>query len=354
MKRISKKYKINQSYKNTENNFNPINIRFLKNIVNDSFSKYWIDNMFCLFKSINDILYLIYSKDNSIICYNIIDDKKIIEIKNAHYRTICNFRNYLDKSNKRDLIISISPDDNNLKLWDAYNWECLVNIEKVNQSGYLWSACLLNDNNNIYIITSNYIGKRRFIETSNLKVFDLKGKITKELKDSNYDTSFIDIYYDYDYDKSKPNKIYIITGNDSYISSYDYNQNKIYHKYLDFDTRMHNSIIINNEEIVKLIESSCGGYIRIWNFHTAQLLKKIKVSNEFLKGICLWDNEYIFTACQDNTIKLINLKDGKIIKNLEGHKEYVLTIKSIIHPIYGKCLVSKGDDKEIKLWIIKR
>ena len=191
-------------------NLNPINIRFLKDIVNDSFSKYWIDNMFCLFKSINDLLYLIYPKNNSIICYNIIDDKKIIEIKNAHYRTICTFRNYLDKNSKRDLIISISPDDNNLKLWDAHTWDCLVNNEKVNQNGYLWSACLLNDNNNIYIDTSNYIGKIRFKETSNLKLFDLKGKIIKVFKDSNYDTSFIDIYFDYN--KFKSYKIYIIMG----------------------------------------------------------------------------------------------------------------------------------------------
>ena len=36
-----------------------------------------LDNMFIVFKAINDILYIIYEKDNpSIIIYNLIDNKK--------------------------------------------------------------------------------------------------------------------------------------------------------------------------------------------------------------------------------------------------------------------------------------
>ena len=50
----------------------------------------------------------------------------MIEIKNAHDRDIINFRHHLDIINKRDLIISISSDDNDLKLWDVVKWELLV------------------------------------------------------------------------------------------------------------------------------------------------------------------------------------------------------------------------------------
>jgi len=39
----------------------------------------------------------------------------IKEIKNYHNEYINNFRHYLDKINKRDLIISISPDDSNIR-----------------------------------------------------------------------------------------------------------------------------------------------------------------------------------------------------------------------------------------------
>ena len=95
-----------------------------------------------MFKSIYDIFYLIYtSKNNSIIFYNLLDDKKIDEIKNTHKQYITNYRHYLDNYNKRDLIMSLSLDDNNLKLWNVNNYECLLNIENVNKNGGLLSAC---------------------------------------------------------------------------------------------------------------------------------------------------------------------------------------------------------------------
>ena len=200
------KKKVNNIYKNKRYIENPEKIQFYKNIVDDSFTLFWIDNVFCLFTSIDDILYLIYANvKNSIITYNMIDNKKIIEIKNAHKRPISNFRNFLDKKNKRNLIISMSYHDNNLKIWNTKNWTFLLDIKKVNKSGYLWSACLLNDNNNkTYVITSNFVDRKKY-EILKMKVLDLKGKIIKEIEDSNDNTFFIDIYYE----TSKINKIII-------------------------------------------------------------------------------------------------------------------------------------------------
>ena len=61
---------------------------------------------FSAFKSINNIIYIIYANINkSIISYNLIENKKINEIINAHENEITGFRYYLDKINKRDLII---------------------------------------------------------------------------------------------------------------------------------------------------------------------------------------------------------------------------------------------------------
>ena len=39
------------------------------------------------------------------------------------------------------------------------------------------------------------------------------------------------------------------------------------------------------------------------------------------------------------------------IQNLKGHKDKVLTIKKINHPIYRECLISQSLTK-IKLWRI--
>ena len=45
-------------------NINPKNIQFLKEITKDSYSDYTLDNTFCVFNSIDNILYLIkYSRN---------------------------------------------------------------------------------------------------------------------------------------------------------------------------------------------------------------------------------------------------------------------------------------------------
>ena len=130
---------------------------------------------------------------------------------------------------------------------------------------------------------------------------------------------------------------------------------KLYHKYNDNGKGYHFSIKINNSEpFIKLIESCEDGNIRIWNFHSGKLLNKIKIIDDNLNGICLWNNNYLFIGCDDETIKLIDLKNEIIITELIGHNKPVLTIKTIIHPKIGECLISQGyEDDQIKIWILK-
>ena len=327
---------------------NPEDIRFVKDLTNDSYALD-LDNIFCVFKSIDEIIYLIYSnEEGSIISFKLIDNKKINEIKNAHNFYITNFRHYLDIKNQRDLILSLSSDDSNIKLWNINCLECLLNINLIKENGYLYSVCFLNDNNQNYIITSYSIFE-------SIIVIDFRGNKIKEINDSQNKTYFIDIYYD-----NLLYKIYIITGNDGYVKSYDYNENKIYHKYFDNlnnieESCICNSIIINDkQDLIKMIESNEDGNIRIWNFHSGELLNKIKLGNIKLFGICLWNSKYLFVGCANKKIKLLELKNGKIIKNLDGHNECVTTLKKIVHPQFGNCLISQSLDNTIKLWINKR
>ena len=53
--------------KNNCENENPKNIKFLSDIVNDSYAHCNLDNSFTIFKSINDILYLIYANKKSLL-----------------------------------------------------------------------------------------------------------------------------------------------------------------------------------------------------------------------------------------------------------------------------------------------
>ena len=195
-------------------------------------------------------------------------------------------------------------------------------------------ACFLEKNKQIYIITSNY---NKNGNSEYIKVFDLGGDKIKEINDSNEDTYCINNYYD-----KKLSKNYIISGNYGYIKSFDYNNNKLYHKYNDKGRGSVHSIIIRNmKDILKIIESCYDGFIRIWNFHSGLLLTKIKCFIP-LFGITLWNDNYLFAGCSDNSIKLIDLEKKLIIKSLKSHSNKVLTVKKIIHPKYGECIISQN------------
>ena len=330
-------------------NNNPNNIKLLCEITKSSYGCFDLDNTFAVFKTFNNLLYLVYStKYKSLICYDLDKFQKINEIKNHHKKFITNIRHFQDKINHKDLVISISDRDNNLRLWNVNNWECIVNIQNINDNGYICTACIINDNNQNYILSTNFNLLEVFNISEPIKIFDFKGEKIKEINDSGKKTFFIDTFYDKDKSTN-----YIITGNLHYIKSYNYDKNEKYQEYFDSDTGCHISIIVYNEQgIIKLIESCSDGNIRIWNFHSAELLNKIKVDDDWLFGICLWNNDYLFVGCKDKIIRLVELKEGLIVKYLEGHNSGIFTIKKIKHPKYGDCLISQGyEGDQIRLWI---
>ena len=323
---------------------NPRNIKFSHFIAKDSYSKGVIfDNTFSIFKSINDILYLIYINENkSIVSIDIVNNKIINEIK-RNYNIDC-LRHYLDSINKRDLIIIISSLRNDIQILDIKNFECLLFLERVNKSGYIDSSFLLFHDNQNYIITSNVNYKKN---PDPIKIYDFNGNKIKEINKSNENTYFIDIYYE-----QKSSKIYILISNDNFSKSYDYKENKIYKIYYEFENNdriiPHTSLILfrdNNK--LEIIESSNNGYIRVWNFHSCELLKKVKVGKESY-GICLWDKDCLFVGGY-KLIYLIDLKNLEKIKTLEGHEQEINSIKKIFHPKFGECLISQGI-KNIILW----
>ena len=340
----------NEKHKNNKEiykDLNNKNISLLSNVTNNSHCSRDLDNTFIIFKSINEILYLIYSTETkSIISYNLNEFKINAEIKNAHDNNyITNFRHFFDKNNKRDLIMSISAISCNIKIWNNENLDCILNIKKIYLNGIINSACFLFHDNKINIIASNNF----FSQPNSIKVYNFEGTLINEIKNSKENTYYIDSYFD-----RTNSKLYIISCNYDYVKSYDYINNEIYYKYYDCKSNYRcSSRIIETKEIVKLIESASDGIIRIWNFHSGNLIKKIYVSNLCLYGICIWDNDNIFIGSADNNIKLININKNKIY-NISGCNNWICTISKINHKKYGNCIISQGiKDEQIKIWIIK-
>ena len=315
-----------------------------------------LNNTFAVFRTTDNLLFLVFSDNKrNIIIFDLISNKTVCIIKKAHKDYITNFIHFLDKKNIRDLLLSIAADDRNIKLWNINRCECLLNIEKIYSKGQIYSACFLEDNSQIFIITShnsNYMGPDA------IKVYDLNGKKIKELHDSKVNTNYIDCFYD-----NKLSKNFIIRGNNSNLNSYDYKEDKRYKDYYDEDAPMMNNryihFVINVKEtetgknIVELIASHNDSNIRIWNFHLGELMKKIKIIIS-LGGICLWKNKFLFSACKNGTIKFVDLEKGKIIQNLDAQPGQIINIEKINHPVYGTCLISQNlGNNKIKFWINK-
>ena len=306
--------------------------------INDAFSLCSLDNIFSVFNSINNILYLIYSKENkSIIIFDIINKVKICEIKNAHNKVITNFRHYLDKKNKRDLVMSISFEENNIKLWNINNLECLLNLQKIYDTGYLNSACFLEDNNNnIYILASNF----NFNSFEPIKVFDLNGNKIKEINESSDKTYIIISFYD-----EVTEKNYIVTGNMGFIKSFNFQENTLYNKYYDNNNRPHFSLVCyKDEKILKFIDSCSDGKIRIWNFHTTELINVIDFGVR-INNISLFNNKYIFISCYDYNIRILNLKN-EIVEDFLGITQDIVSLCTIKCHNKENYLIVQGLDIE--------
>lgn len=335
--------------KNNNNNHfktNPFNVHLLTELTDDSYSHWGVDNTFIAFTALDNTSYLVYSTEEySIHFYNLNEQKLVKEIQNAHSEDqITNFRHFVDKIKKRDILLSIAADSRNVRLWDIKNWELLTNITNIYKTGYLYSASFLIDDKKNYIVTCNSSQKSECI-----KVYDFYGVQSKEICNSNEDTYFIDTYYD-----KKLFKYFILTGNIGYVKSYDYSENKLYYKYYDKgNNRGHDSIIIDESKgVIRLIESSGDGYIRVWKFHNGLLLNKISTGKNELRGLCLWNSNYVFVGCTDNTIKLVEIDNGLVIKSLTGYNNEVCTIKKIRHPTFGECILSQGwENEQIRLWV---
>ena len=291
-----------------------------------------------IFKAFNGILYLIYNNNNSLIIYNLITKQIINEVKNAHQKYISYLNHYLDNDNNEDLIISISRKSNNIKIWKFINLECIfeINDEEINDDSFYfnYNALILNINYKKYLIISCSIG---FI-----KVYDFNNEIINEIRDKKFNIKYIESYYD-----KKSNETYLIGVNSSHLRIYKYNDKFFYKDYIDKRDKDKIQIklffIFENEGVTRIIDPSTDGTIKIWDFHSGKLLKKMKMKlekNETINAACLWKNRYLI--CGINDIRIFDLKNGKIFYKFSWIN-YIEFMDIIDYPKFKQTLMVISD-----------
>ena len=322
---------------------NPKNLYFKKNICLNAHRTNTIDKVFCVFNSFQKMNLLCWGNTNHLEFFDIDSNKIIKDISNAHTSTIFCCRHFPDNRNKIDYIITTSL-DYSIKLWNVNNFLCQTWIKSVYMTKNIFSACLLLNeySSHSYIVTS--------CVNDFMKLFDLSGKYKFSFGCKDINTFFVNSYFDI-----KNKKYYVINGNGIDVRSYNAKDGQLYNRYQGLPRSFHTGAVIyeTKTEII-LVEIDGNGYIRMWNFHTAELIKAIFTSSFLnLRGICLWNYKYLIVGANDHQIKIVDIKQGKISKSFKEHTATICTLEKINSKLYGECLLSQGMDGAIKLWSTK-
>ena len=102
--------------------------------------------------------------------------------------------------------------------------------------------------------------------------------------------------------------------------------------------------------------------IKLWNVKTGKLLQTLKGHSEGVTSVAYSpDGQTLASGSYDKTIKLWNVKTGKLLQTLKGHSKWVTSVayspdgQTLASGSYyspdGETLASEGDD--IKLWNVK-
>jgi WD40 repeat protein len=259
-------------------------------------------------------------------------------IKNAHTSNIICFSNCSDPIKKLTYLLSCSY-DRSIKIWIPENkWENVINISDAHYDYSIFSAQIFYHiiKKEIFIISSNFNEKI-------IKIWDSNKNCIKAINESG--VKFINWWYD-----SELEKYYLISVNNTEINSYEFLNIHIYTTFNPDDQSTPTSALVN--KYGHLIESDSKGTIRVWDFHSAELISVIiRGSNKFkITGINLLDEEILLAASSDKFVLVYDLRENKFLKSFSSHNNEVFTVKSFYHPIHNKIFASYGFDCKIKLW----
>jgi WD40 repeat protein len=302
-----------------------------------------IDGVFCTFRCTKGESLLVWGTPSFTIEIYDLKQEKIIKTVTAHTSTIFSCRHYLDKLKNKDCVVTSSY-DKSIKVWLCETWTNIINIQAAHTGYYIYSVCLLSDQ----LSKKNYVISSAPNEFT--KVWDSNGKFVREMGVNSESTYFIDSWYD-----TKAKKHYILNANSQDVKVYDFSTGLLFKKYAGTPQTWHMSAIVNEvNKVPQLIESDGNGNVRIWDFNNGNLLKTISTSGINLRGICLWNEQYLFSSGSDYNVKLYDLNKGVLVNSFKSHTSTVCSVQKIVHPKYGECLISHALDGKLKLWSVKK
>ena len=339
---------------------NPNELKYNNSIVNNLSAK-GVNDIFEVFTSTKDNQAYLISKNAKTHCLDIIslnslNNYTIINSLYGHKNTITMVRYFMNYKGKNEYLISADI-DKNVIVWDItnnYNILHFIKTEYINV--YIYSCYIFFDNfDNNYIFTS--CGLNRYIknDTSYTKIYSFKdGIFNKNIIDSNENnTYYLLMWYN---EISKIN--YLIELCEEKIIITNFMKNELYAKLLPigFKVLKYYSGFIHTVSSGKdwLCCSTSNGCIAIWDLFAKQIVYYKKISKVELYNIIPWSLKYLIISGGSNkSIKIFDIEIMKEVNNIKTeHSSNINCIKKIMHPTYGECLLTSGNDHQIKLWKI--
>ena len=291
------------------NSMIPKKFTFYKTISVDIFNRNYYNNRACIFIYSKDSnIYIVYgAKTLDLEYYDVIKEKKYILIKKIHQMPFESCRQFYDKTNNRNLILTSSFDEH-VKV---------INFKK-EKSEIIMDLNLESDIitiiNTAFLINNKILVPFSNVESGIIDLYNMNstkiGKIEK--------CGFILGLSGYFWKKIK--KYFILVANLKGIFVYYEDNLSIYKKFVP---KFHNKneytngfgeghIIENNELLILFCPCFYHGYLFCFDFSNGCLINKISFASG-ISDICIWDNNNIFVSfnkCNDYHFVLINTKYG--------------------------------------------
>ena len=331
----------NQNLSNFETS--PQDLKYKETITTKCLKSFAIDSIFDAYYAFDGKCYLAssISSNYNIEIYNLENNSLTKTLKGLNSQLYI-IRHYAQYSTQIDYLLSTST-SKSVKIWNLKTYQECLTINNCHSGSYMYSALLLFDdfNNKNYVVTSS--------PNDYIKIWNFtNGQFIRDCGTKNDYTYFINIW-------KHDNEYYIINANADNVKIYGSGKvDDLYGEYSGKQRTWHMSAFVEKlNNIETLFESDGNGSVRLWNLENNSLIKSIQCNSCSLRGICLWNQQYIIAASSDKSIKIIDYINQKCVISISGHNNSVCTVKKIKHPKYGEAILSGSIDGTIKLWINK-
>ena len=321
---------------------NPQELKFKETITNKCLKSFTIDSIFDAYTAFDGNAYLASSLSSSynIEIYNLQNNSLQATLKGL-YNQLYIIRHYAQYSTNTDYLLSTTT-GKTLKIWNLKTYTEYLTIKNCHSGAYMYSALLLFDeiNKKNYVVTSS---PNDYIKLWNFE----DGKFIHDVGTKNDYTYFINSW-------CHDSKYYIINANADNVKIYGIDKvNDLFGEYTGKQRTWHMSAFVEKiNDIDTLFESDGNGYVRLWNLENNSLMKNIYCPSCSLRGLCLWNQQYVIVASSDKSFKIIDFVKEKCVNSIVGqHYNSLCSVKKIKHPKYGESLLSGSIDGSIKLWI---